>query len=317
MPYRNAVATMERTVRSLADQHIESGWQLVAVDDGSSDGSLELLKRLAPLLPTSCKLTMLSTTAANRGTAAAGNLALNHAIGRYIIRCDADDMVPAGSYRTMLLLAEKRGAEVVAGGMTTAIKQGERVRIQTDIPAGSYGNLNEMPIDTFGFSLCNKIIRRDWLSKHSIEFFPGVDRWEDLGVVARVLAFHPRISITPITVYEYHRDKRIKTLSQSGKEELLVDHLRCASMLREWFHEHGLSGEYAVFLNHLMFAAKVKYARMPHRNLRAWKQTFRSVNRHVLQLRHVPLLYRIAFMILAAIPERLLPGRDQSSAEYR
>ena len=69
-----------------------------------------------------------------------------------------------------------------------------------------------MHIDTVHFGLPNKLIRRSLVIARDAMPFPGIDRWEDLGVVARVLARKPTTAIVGRPLYRYIRRVGVTTL---------------------------------------------------------------------------------------------------------
>jgi len=79
--------------------------QIIAVNDGSVDGSLELLR---PFLPA---ITVLSGP--NQGPAAARNRGLAEAAGDWTIFLDADDELLPGTIEKRLETASRTGADVV------------------------------------------------------------------------------------------------------------------------------------------------------------------------------------------------------------
>ncbi|MBD3241517.1 MAG: glycosyltransferase [Chitinivibrionales bacterium] len=85
MPVYNAAATLEAALASVLSQD-EHAIDLIAVDDGSSDGSAELLERAAAA---DRRVRMLHQP--HGGIVAALNAGLELSRGRYIARMDADD----------------------------------------------------------------------------------------------------------------------------------------------------------------------------------------------------------------------------------
>jgi len=86
MPAFNAAATIEAAVASVQAQ-TEVHWELIVVDDGSTDETLAIVRRMARDDP---RVSVWST--AHRGRGGARNAAMLFARGRYIALCDADDL---------------------------------------------------------------------------------------------------------------------------------------------------------------------------------------------------------------------------------
>lgn len=82
MPVYNAAGTLLRTLDSLRAQSLRP-LEIVAVDDGSTDGTTELLRKQEDIL-------LLERP--HRGVAAAANDGIAAASGKYIARMDADDL---------------------------------------------------------------------------------------------------------------------------------------------------------------------------------------------------------------------------------
>ncbi len=86
-PVWNAAVTLAETVASVRAQTFPD-WEMLLVDDGSTDGSRALAEGLAAADP---RLRVL-VQAGNTGAAAARNRAIRAARGRFIAFLDADDL---------------------------------------------------------------------------------------------------------------------------------------------------------------------------------------------------------------------------------
>ena len=87
IPVYNAVRFLEKAIISAVEQ--ECVIQVVAVDDGSDDGSYELLIRLEKKYS---KLTLLThINRSNKGRSATRNLGIKHATANFVAFLDADD----------------------------------------------------------------------------------------------------------------------------------------------------------------------------------------------------------------------------------
>lgn len=88
MPVRDAAPWLPEALASLAAQTEES-WELLAVDDGSRDGSRALLRRWAEK---DARVRVLETVPERRGIVAALNAGLAAAAAPLLARMDADDV---------------------------------------------------------------------------------------------------------------------------------------------------------------------------------------------------------------------------------
>ena len=111
IPVYNAKATIDACIDSLCTQDCRD-IEVIAVDDGSSDGSGELLQHWASR--DDRVIALAHPANANRGVAATRNLGLRHARGEYLWFVDGDDRVRPGAISRLLAVARNRGADVVA-----------------------------------------------------------------------------------------------------------------------------------------------------------------------------------------------------------
>jgi glycosyltransferase involved in cell wall biosynthesis len=88
MPCKNAVATIGEAIRSVQEQTLQD-WELIASDDGSDDGTQDVIASISEADP---RITLLEYQGRQRGASAARNRALDSATGRYIAFLDADDL---------------------------------------------------------------------------------------------------------------------------------------------------------------------------------------------------------------------------------
>ncbi|MDP2057994.1 MAG: glycosyltransferase family A protein, partial [Thiobacillus sp.] len=96
MPCYNAAPYVEEAIESVLGQGYPQV-ELIVVDDGSTDGSTEILQRLAT--DHSARITLIYQNRA--GPFAARNRALAHANGNYIAFLDADDTWHPDALRLM------------------------------------------------------------------------------------------------------------------------------------------------------------------------------------------------------------------------
>lgn len=103
---------VERAIESVKRQTFQK-WELLAVDDGSTDNTLNILKKQS-LSDTRIKVIHLEK---NAGLGSARNAALNKATGKYICFLDSDDMLRDDCLSILYSVAEETNSEEVYFGM--------------------------------------------------------------------------------------------------------------------------------------------------------------------------------------------------------
>jgi glycosyltransferase involved in cell wall biosynthesis len=111
-PFLDAGRFIEEAIESVLAQTFES-WELLLVDDGSSDGSTEIAMRYAAARPAQIRY-LSHPMRANRGASASRNLGIRFATGQYLAFLDADDVyLPRKLEEQVRILDAERGAQVL------------------------------------------------------------------------------------------------------------------------------------------------------------------------------------------------------------
>ena len=118
VPVLNGMPWVEHQLRALAAQQIEVAWEVVVADNGSDDGTRSCVMRWSERY----SRIHLVDASARRGEAAAKNVGVRSARGRFLAFCDADDVVRPGWLVSML--AALVDADLVAGMFDFSVLDG-------------------------------------------------------------------------------------------------------------------------------------------------------------------------------------------------
>jgi glycosyltransferase involved in cell wall biosynthesis len=92
LPVLDAEGTIGDQLEALAEQKWSEPWELLVVDNGSTDGTLALVKRFRDRIPN----LRIVDASDHRGQPYALNVGATEARGRWLAFCDADDVVAPG-----------------------------------------------------------------------------------------------------------------------------------------------------------------------------------------------------------------------------
>ena len=134
IPCFNSEKTLREAVESCFNQNLQISFEVVIVDDGSQDGTRELMLTLAKKYPE----IVLGWNETNKGGGAARNKAASISSGKIIFCLDSDDILPPNTLGKMVSFLKEKNADGI--GINQSIKF-------------KGNNINDIDIiHTFGYS---------------------------------------------------------------------------------------------------------------------------------------------------------------------
>ena len=232
VPVYNVREYLKACVDSVRAQTLQD-WELLLVNDGSTDGSGELCRALA--LPDE-RIRVLDQP--NGGVSAARNTGLDASGGEYVTFLDGDDGLYPDHLETLCSLAARTGADVAASGMELVYDDSAKNR-KLRLSPGLYGTIEEIlqaylldPAQIYGG--CNKLFRRDVIASAR---FSAYTRAEDALFCVEVLCRSRSYAVSDAVGYRYYR--RADSVTQRAPEERSVDQVRA------WTKIYELLAQYA------------------------------------------------------------------------
>lgn len=206
IPCYNVAALVERCIRSLSDQKF-SDFEIIAVDDGSTDDTLSVLSDL-----TVCEPRLRVISQHNSGASAARNRGLAEATGRWVTFIDSDDYVSFDYLLDFITMVNRHNADLVFQGATINDVRSGAV-INEAYKAGVFdvqSGIVKCRSLHRGYSW-GKLYRMDIIKENDINFDTAITYKEDLIFQLSYLNHVNLIAATDAVGYVYER--RAESLS--------------------------------------------------------------------------------------------------------
>lgn len=187
IPVYNREKIIHETIQSIQSQTYQN-WECVFVDDGSTDKSLDLLKKIATEDP---RIRFFERPASRKkGAATCRNIAYQYAQGEYIQYFDSDDLM------SPVMLAEKVAAlksqpdlDFVVSKMGSFDENG--VREFVDYPVRSENLIEDFLNYKVYFLTPGPLFRRRFLDQFKVKFDESLDRRQEREFYTRIVLASP------------------------------------------------------------------------------------------------------------------------------
>jgi glycosyltransferase involved in cell wall biosynthesis len=187
--------SIEPCIRSLLDQTL-SPLEIIVVDDGSTDGTPEVLTALAREVPNM----QVVLQPVNRGVAATLNEAVRHAHGDYVAIADDDDVYLPRRLEASVALLERTGADMVGGQVVGSLRRPLRFAISR-FPTSPAGTAQRIAEGNDPLPHITMMVRRDGFERFG--GYRSISRAADLELMLRWAHRGARIAVSPEVMADY------------------------------------------------------------------------------------------------------------------
>lgn len=208
MPVYNAEKYVGRAIESVLAQTYEN-YELIIVNDGSTDMSAEICKRYKDKR-------IYSTTQPNRGVSAARNVGMLVARGELFLFLDADDYLKSCALQRLYAAHVDTGCSIAIGGVLRVAPEDKAYMDTSCFPSEVYDEnkighriLNYLEsLDDPVVSHCwGRLYSRSLIEANSIKFAEGIKVGEDGAFNIRCLTYAKYVAILKEPLYCFQTTK--------------------------------------------------------------------------------------------------------------
>lgn len=224
LPVFNAEKFLSQCLDSILSQTYQE-WELIAVDDGSKDGSIEILKSYEKR---DNRIHIISKE--NEGVSIARNVALEQTHGDYIYFVDSDDIVMPEALMILVEAMDSSHATFVKSDFLPIDEQGKQVFINKKQVIRRRYDGKVMNSEKFFKKILMKeyflwtcLFQKDIIVKNHIQFIPHCRLMEDAAFMADYLLYSDRNVYKDACVYGYRKyEGTVSTVNKDYTEDMML-----------------------------------------------------------------------------------------------
>jgi glycosyltransferase involved in cell wall biosynthesis len=225
VPIYNTEKYIERCINSIRNQTY-SNIEIILVNDGSTDRSLEICNEMAAR---DKRIVVLSQV--NSGVSVARNNGLSFAHGEYIAFVDSDDYIKENMYKELIELMERKEVDLICCGCfhvnetNILVSPQNKEEIFVDKDEGIYKILDRN--GEYDGYIINKIFKKKIIDKWNITFNPLITISEDTLFCIEYLIHVEYCYFTSKPYYYYDHCSGGVMNSKKNGEEIIRNNSAC------------------------------------------------------------------------------------------
>ena len=219
----NAEKWISRMIDSVLNQSLKD-FELLLVDDGSNDGTADILDDYAQK---DDRITLLHNN--HGGVCSARQAGLNVANGEYFIQLDADDWIEQNMLEEMYSRAKEKNADIVLCAFENIYTKNGHIihHVYQNCPSSFSKNTlyKDILIGRCNFANWNKLIKLSIVIDNNLSYPIEITQIEDAVFSLRVAKVAKVIAHTPMALYHYDQSINPLSMTNANNQKLINSRL--------------------------------------------------------------------------------------------
>ncbi len=222
VPVFNVEKYLRECIESIINQTLKD-IEIICVNDGSTDSSLEILTEYAK---TDKRIVVINKS--NSGYGHTMNTGINAATGEYIGIIESDDFADKHMFEDLYNLAKKYDADIAKSNWYLYWSKNRFARKRNNISSAKTFKLTNSKLDKtllrLNPSVWSAIYKKEFLNKFNIRFMetPGAS-YQDLAFTFKVFALAERVILTDKAYLYYRQDNMNSSVKSKTKIYCVCD----------------------------------------------------------------------------------------------
>lgn len=254
IPVYNTEKYLDKCIQSILNQTF-GDFEIIAIDDGSTDSSLEILKKYEK------DQRFIIIHKENEGQAVARNIGIKKATGKYITFVDSDDYIDKNMLEDLYHLVQEKDADIA---ICDILKESEREKIVFK----NYWDVNiekNKNMMTSHMGPVARLYKKELFINHNI-FFKEKIIYEDLATVPLLAMASKKIEYINKPYYHYiiRENSTMQKITYSEKLENIFDVMT--------FLENKITPDYKeeleyLYIEHLLYSASLRFFKFKKKDM--------------------------------------------------
>lgn len=244
VPIYNAAIDLVSCLESIKRQRYQN-LEILLVNDGSSDASLEICRMYARMDP---RVVIIDKE--NSGVSGTRNAAIERATGKYLQFVDADDYLDINATRLMVETIEESRSDLLICHYCSVVPSG-KVQVFGFLPPDAQMDkaqfaryLMEEPASFYYGVMWNKLYRRDIIVEHGIRCNEEFSWSEDMLFNLEYIRYAERFCSLRTPVYYYTRQRRGSLSASVSPAKVLTTKTSLFAYYKQLYIDLGLYETY-------------------------------------------------------------------------
>ena len=236
IPVYNVERFLAKCLDSALNQSF-SDYEIVAVNDGSTDSSRTILSQYEAA---NTKIKVIDQE--NKGLGGARNTGIQYAAGEFLIYLDSDDYIPSNMLEEINSYLQEYNLDILAFDCNMVNTSGKILQAATvaDI-SEEYTTLSKKQFLLLEPTACLKVYRRTLYTAHAI-LFPERLWYEDLATVLKLVPHANRLGYLKKPLYYYVQHEA--SITHSKNTARMLEIITAFDSTLQYYKTYGLLSEF-------------------------------------------------------------------------